>query len=415
MHIAIVGAGIVGIQTAHPLLDDGHAVTLIDPDGLGQRTSRGNAGGIVHTDFLPLASPKVWREIPRWLVDPLGPFSIRPSYMLSILPWLVRFVRASTPAQVERSTLALIELNGLSLAAWERRLRKLGLEQKHLRRLGYACIFSEKRQFDAALPTLRRQEKLGYRLELLPDHTAVKRLEPALGPAAVAGVNYPAGVSVDDPASVTLALGDAALARGATLVRDQVIRVTPTAAGVETGLSSGKTISSDMAVIAAGAWSRPLCALLGDDVPLDTERGYNLTLPKGSLGLSRMILFEGQGFVTTPLDIGDRIGGAVEFGGLSLPPNYKRVDAMIGRAKRFLPDASFEGGTRWMGFRPSLPDTLPVISAASNSDRIIYAFGHAHHGLTQSAITGEIVGALVSRRSPPLDIEPFAVRRFRTR
>ena len=197
-------------------------------------------------------------------------------------------------------------------------------------------------------------------------------------------------------------------------MRGEVLSLKPTGAGVETRLSSGQAISSDMAVIAAGAWSRPLCRLLGDDVPLDTERGYNLTLPKGSLGLSRMILFEGEGFVTTPLDIGDRLGGAVEFGGLSLPPNYKRVDAMVGRAKRFLPDASFEGGTRWMGFRPSLPDTLPVISSASACDRIIYAFGHAHHGLTQSALTGEIVGALVSRKSPSLDIEPFNVRRFRT-
>jgi D-amino-acid dehydrogenase len=414
MHITIVGAGIIGIQSAHALLDDGHSVTLVDPDGLGQRTSRGNAGGIVHTDILPLASEKVWRHIPRWLVDPLGPFAIRPSYMLSILPWLVGFVRASTPAQVERSTQALIALNGASLAAWERRLGKLGLEAKHLRRLGYACIFSSQQQFEAAQPTLRRQEKLGYHLELLPDHAAVKRLEPALGPAAVAGVNYPAGVNVDDPASVTHALGEAAIGRGAKLVRGEVLEVKPTGAGVETRLSSGVAISSDMAVIAAGAWSRPLCRLLGDDVPLDTERGYNLTLPKGSLGLSRMILFEGEGFVTTPLDTGDRLGGAVEFGGLSLPPNYKRVDAMIGRARRYLPDARFDGGTRWMGFRPSLPDTLPVISSASRCDRVIYAFGHAHHGLTQSALTGEIVGALVSRKTPSLDITPFNVRRFGT-
>ena len=414
MHVTIVGAGIIGIQTAHALLDDGHAVTLIDPDGLGQRTSRGNAGGIVHTDILPLASPKVWRHITGWLVDPLGPFSIRPGYMFAILPWLLRFVRASTPAQVERSTQALIALNGASLAAWERRLGRLGLAQKHLRQNGYACVFSSQQDFEAALPTLRRQEQLGYRLELLSDHAAVKRLEPALGPAAVAGVNYPAGVNVDDPASVTLALGEAAIERGAKLVRGDVLGVQPTDAGVETRSNAGQTISSDMAVIAAGAWSRPLCRLLGDDVPLDTERGYNLTLPKGSLGLSRMILFEGEGFVTTPLDIGDRLGGAVEFGGLSLPPNYKRVDAMIGRARRFLPDASFEGGTRWMGFRPSLPDTLPVISSASACDRIIYAFGHAHHGLTQSALTAEIVAALVGGKPPALDIAPFSVRRFRT-
>jgi len=415
MHVVIVGAGIIGIQTAHALLDDGHAVTLVDPDGLGQRTSRGNAGGIVHVDILPLASPKVWREIPRWLIDPLGPFSIRPSYALAILPWLLGFVRASTPAQVERSTQALIALNGASIGAWERRLGKLGLVQKHLRPLGYACVFSSKPQFEAALPTLQRQEKLGYRLELLTDHAAVKKLEPALGPAAVAAANYPAGVNVDDPAIVTLALGEQAIARGAKLVRGEVAGVTRAATGVETRLSSGQTIASDMAVIAAGAWSRPLCAGLGDDVPLDTERGYNLTLPRGSLGLSRMILFEGEGFVTTPLDIGDRLGGAVEFGGLSLPPNYKRVDAMVARAKRFLPDAKFEGGTRWMGFRPSLPDTLPVISTASRTDRVIYAFGHAHHGLTQSAITAELVGALVARRPPSLSLEPFDVRRFRTR
>lgn len=415
MHVVIVGAGIIGIQTAHALLDDGHSVTLVDPDGLGQRTSRGNAGGIVHVDILPLASPKVWREIPRWLIDPLGPFSIRPSYALAILPWLLGFIRASTPAQVERSTQALIGLNGASIGAWERRLGKLGLVQKHLRPLGYACVFSSKPQFEAALPTLQRQEKLGHRLELLTDHAAVKKLEPALGPAAVAAVNYPAGVNVDDPASVTLALGEQAIARGAKLVRGEVTTVMPIPAGVETRLSSGQTIASDITVIAAGAWSKPLCAGLGDDVPLDTERGYNLTLPRGSLGLSRMILFEGEGFVTTPLDIGDRLGGAVEFGGLSLPPNYKRVDAMVARAKRFLPDAKFEGGTRWMGFRPSLPDTLPVISKASRTDRVIYAFGHAHHGLTQSAITAELVGALVGKRPPPLNIEPFDVRRFRTR
>src|SRR5579871_5623504 len=166
MQITIIGAGIIGIHAAHALLDDRHSVTLVDPDGLGQRTSRGNAGGIVHTDILPLASPKVWREMPHWLADPLGPFAIRPSYLLSILPWLLRFVRASTPAQVERSTQALIALNGASIGAWERRLQKLGLEQRHLRRLGYACIFSSRPQFEAARPTLDRQEKLGYSLEV---------------------------------------------------------------------------------------------------------------------------------------------------------------------------------------------------------------------------------------------------------
>jgi D-amino-acid dehydrogenase len=412
MHIAIVGAGIVGIQSAHALLDDGHTVTLIDPDRVEQKTSSGNAGGIVHTDILPLASPKVWRHIPRWLVDPLGPFSVRPAYALAILPWLIRFARASTPDRVERSTRALIELNGKSLAAWENRLGRLGLADRHLRRTGYACVFARRGDFEAALPVIRRQQKLGYSVEILADHSAVRKIEPALGPAAVAGANYSAGVSVDDPNGVTSALGQSAVGRGATLVNDEAISVSPTDGGVETKLHSGQAIASDMAVIAAGAWSWPLCSQLGDAVPLDTERGYNLTLPKGSLGLSRMVLFEGQGFVTSKLDVGDRIGGAVEFGGLSLAPNYRRVDAIVARARRFLPDASFENGTRWMGFRPSLPDSLPVIGTASCSKRILYAFGHAHHGLTQSALTGDIIGALVGRKTPRIDIAPFSARRF---
>ena len=412
MHIAIVGAGIIGIQSAHALLDNGHSVTLIDPDGIGQRTSRGNAGGIVWTDILPLASPKSWRHIPRWLVDPLGPITVRPTYSLAILPWLIRFARASRSDQVERSTKALIELNGRSLTAWERRLGKLGLAEKHLRRTGYACVFTRHGDFNAAMPVIRRQEKLGYSVEVLANHAAVSRLEPALGPAAVAGVNYPGGVCVDDPSGMTKALGESAIARGANFIRGEVKSVTPSDGGVETMVHSGQTITSEMAVIAAGAWSRPLCAQLGDNVPLDTERGYNLTLPKGSLGLSRMVLFEGQGFVTSPLDIGDRIGGAVEFGGLSLAPNYRRVDAIIARAKRFLPDGRFDGGTRWMGFRPSLPDSLPVIGPAPRCERILYAFGHAHHGLTQSALTGDIIGALVGRKALPIDIAPFSARRF---
>ena len=202
------------------------------------------------------------------------------------------------------------------------------------------------------------------------------------------------------------------MGRGATLVRGEAVSVKPAGSSVETRLRSGQAIASDRVVIAAGAWSRPFCAQLGDSVPLDTERGYNLTLPRGSLGLTRMILFEGQGFAATPLDIGDRIGGAVEFGGLSLAPNYGRVDAIVARARRFLPEARFDGGTRWMGFRPALPDTLPVIGPASRCERVFYAFGHAHHGLTQSALTGDILSALISGRAPPIEIAPFSVRRF---
>ena len=412
MHVSIIGAGIIGLQSAHALMDDGHTVTLFDPDGLAQRTSARNAGYIAHTDILPLASPKVWRHLPGWLIDPLGPLAIRPAYGLRVLPFMLRFLAASTPARIEASTLALIGLQGLALPAWERRLAKLGLGEKHLRRKGFLNVFPSASAIAASASVFARQRQVGIEVELLQDSASVRRLEPALSARVAAAAFYPGGVSVDDPAVICAAIGEAAVARGAVLVKRSVSAVTPVEGGVEITGTDGQTHSSDMAVIAAGAWSKPLAARLGDRIPLDTERGYNITLPKGSLGLERPVIFEGQGFVSSPLDTGDRIGGAVEFAGLEAAPNYARLDAILARAKAYLPDAKFEGGTRWMGFRPSLPDSLPVISRSAKSDRILYAFGHGHYGLTQSAATGELAAQLAAQRQTAIDLMPFAAGRF---
>jgi len=152
-------------------------------------------------------------------------------------------------------------------------------------------------------------------------------------------------------------------------------------------------------------------------LPLDTERGYNATFAPGALGLTRPVVFEGEGFVTTPLDTGDRVGGAVEFAGLDAPPDHRRTDAILRKLAAYLPH--LEDGVpehrRWMGFRPSLPDSLPVIDRARASDRVVYAFGHGHYGLTQAAATAELAAALVMGRAPPIDLAPFSAGRFRGR
>jgi D-amino-acid dehydrogenase len=171
---------------------------------------------------------------------------------------------------------------------------------------------------------------------------------------------------------------------------------------------------ADRVVVAAGIWSRELARHLGDRIPLDTERGYNATYPKGALGLGRPIMFEGEGFVTTPLDIGDRVGGSVEFAGLGAAPNHERTSAMLARLKRFLPhfDAD-QPATRWMGFRPSIPDSLPVIGPSGRDRRIVYAFGHGHHGLTQAAVTSRLVADLIEGRTGEIDPTPYSALRFR--
>jgi D-amino-acid dehydrogenase len=413
MRIVIVGAGIVGLATAHALLDQGHEVILVDKGKPSAATSRGNAGWIAHTDILPLASPRVVRQMARWLLDPLGPLTIRPAYLPRLAPWLFRFLLASRPADVERSIQAIIPLQALALPAWERLLSTLGLEAE-LNRHGVLYAFDNAEVFDAAMPVHRRQQELGIPLELLLDGPAIRALEPALSGRIVRAVYYPTVAHVSDPYELGQKLAAAVRQRGGRLERAVVVGV-PLAHGDEKPivvLDGGKTLAADVAVIAAGAWSRPLAATLGDAVPLDAERGYNATITEPGVSLTRPVLIERHGFVLSPLKAGLRIGGAVELASTDAKPNWKRAEALFARARQFVPALKDGGRSYWMGCRPSLPDSLPVISRSRASPHVIYAFGHGHHGLTQAAATANLVAALVGGRPPPIDLKPYSVARF---
>ncbi|WP_181702922.1 NAD(P)/FAD-dependent oxidoreductase [Chthonobacter albigriseus] len=410
MRTLIVGAGLVGVAAAHALLDEGHEVEIVDREGFAAGASFGNAGWIAHADILPLASPKAWANLPRWLADPLGPLTIRPSYLPKLMPWLIRFALASRPAEIETGIAGIAALNTRALPAWERRLDGLVLSH-HLRRRGILHIWRDAGLFAAAGKVFDRQSGFGIRLDRL-DAAGVREVEPALANGIAGGVLYGDGCHVSDPARLTQDLGVAALGRGARLTVGAARAIEPTSNGATLVLTDGRRLSADRIVVAAGAWSRALAATVGDRVPLDTERGYNVTLAPGTLGLSRPVAYEGEGFVTTPLDSGDRVGGAVEFAGLEAAPNYARVDAMLGRLKRVLPEVDTNGGTRWMGFRPSIPDSLPVIGPSRASPHVVHAFGHGHYGLTQAAVTADIVAALVAGRTPPVDPAPYSPRRF---
>jgi D-amino-acid dehydrogenase len=272
-------------------------------------------------------------------------------------------------------------------------------------------LYESEAEFTASLPGWQARADHGIAFE----HVRGERLaalQPGLSPGFIAGTFVPGWQTVSNPYDFALALGRAVQARGAVFLRGEVTAVTPAGAGVAVRLADGRTLNSTAVVIAAGAWSRRLTDPLGDRIPLDTERGYNTTLPLGAFDVRRQLIFGDHGFVVTPLANGLRVGGAVEFGGLDLPPNYKRSEAMLAKAKRFLPGLNAAGGQQWMGFRPSLPDSLPVIGPSRASPRIVYAFGNGHLGLTQSAGTGRLVRALVCGETPPIDISPFRASRF---
>jgi D-amino-acid dehydrogenase len=237
-------------------------------------------------------------------------------------------------------------------------------------------------------------------------------LQPGLSPRFPVGVFVPAWQTVSDPFDFATAIGRAAIARGVGFRRAEVTGLAPAGDAVTLSLAGGETLTARQAVIACGAWSKRLTARLGDDIPLDTERGYNTTLPADAFDLRRQLTFPNHGFVVTPLTSGIRVGGAVELGGLKLAPNFARAEAMLKKAKAFLPELRTEGGKQWMGFRPSLPDSLPAIGFSRKHRNIVYAFGHGHLGLTQSAATGRLVADLLAGAPPAIDLTPFSPQRF---
>jgi len=408
--VAIIGAGIIGLSTAFKLQEAGRTAVLIDRRGIAEETSRGNAGAFAFSDVIPMATSGVLGKLPKWLSDPLGPLTIRPEYLPQITPWLMRFWRAGWPDRVAASLKAQSAMMRIARAEAEALIATAGLEPL-IRRDGVLELYES----EAELRNTARDDaaKAAEGIEFRHVRGAeLAELQPGLSPKITAATFIPKWQTVQDPYDYAVAIGRAAMDRGASFRQAEIVQIRPQDDGVILELGDGSALRARQVVVAAGAWSHRLTRPIGDDIPLETERGYNTTLPGYSFDLRRQLVFGGHGFVVTPLASGIRIGGAVELGGLSLPPNFKRADAMLQKAARYMPGLVTTGGTQWMGFRPSLPDSLPAIGFSRRSRNIVYAFGHGHLGLTQSAGTGKLVANLLTGAAQPIDITPFSPQRF---
>lgn len=407
--VIVVGAGVVGLSAALALQARGLKVTVLDRQGPAAGASAGNAGAFAFTDILPLASPGILRKAPKWLLDPLGPLSVPPAYALKIAPWMVRFWRACSPARVAASTTAQTALMDLSKAELEPFLSATDtlpmLEKK-----GNLQVYESKAELDASLPGWAAREAHGIEFRHM-DAAEMAGLQPGLSPRFTHGTFTPGWFSISDPKLFTLALAERFRANGGQIERAEVRALRPVDGGVEV-LTMGAERRAGHVVLAAGAHSHRIARSVGDRIPLETERGYNTTLPADAFDLRTQVTFGGHGFVVTRLSTGIRVGGAVELGGLDLAPNFKRSEAMLKKAQAFLPGLKPAGGVQWMGFRPSLPDSLPAIGAAKATPRVIHAFGHGHLGLTQATGTARIVADLITGAPAAIDLTPFSPQRF---
>ncbi len=407
--VTVIGAGVIGLSAALMAQARGLSVTVVDREGPAAGASAGNAGAFAFTDILPLASPGILRKAPKWLLDPVGPLTIPPAYALQITPWLYRFWRACSPRAVAASTVAQTALMDLSRAELETFLSATGTLPM-LRKDGNLQVYESEAEFRASLPGWQARIAHGIEFQHM-NADEMAALQPGLSPRFIKGTFTPGWWSIADPKLYVQALAERFRAQGGTILRAEVLGLKPQGDGVSIQ-TKGEPLTAERVVLAAGAFSHRIAATLGERIPLETERGYNTTLPPDAFDLRCQVTFGGHGFVVSRLSTGVRVGGAVELGGLSLPPNFKRSEAMLRKAKEFLPGLKTEGGRQWMGFRPSLPDSLPAIGRSKVSPHVVYAFGHGHLGLTQSAGTARIVADLLTDRTPPVDLTPFSPQRF---
>jgi D-amino-acid dehydrogenase len=408
--VVVIGAGIVGLATAYKLVEAGRSVLLVDRKGIAEETSRGNAGAFAFSDIMPLATKDVLRKLPRWLADPLGPFTVRPEYLIQVMPWVMRFWRAGWPDRIAAGMKAQAALMRLARSEMDALVASAGLGGL-VRSDGVLELYESETGLRAAQHEVDAKAREGIEIRVVRGRE-LGELQPGLSPNFVRATFIPQWQTVSDPYDFAKAIGEAATNRGVSFRVAEAKSLRPLGDGVAIDFADGTSLSANKVVVAAGAWARALTWPLGDLIPLDTERGYNTTLPVDAFDLKRQLVFPDHGFVVTPLQSGIRIGGAVELGGLSLPPNFRRADAMLTKAARFMPGLKTSGGKQWMGFRPSLPDSLPVIGRSRPSPHILYAFGHGHLGLTQSAATGKLIAELVTDAAPSLDLTPFSPQRF---
>ncbi|MCW6511491.1 NAD(P)/FAD-dependent oxidoreductase [Lichenifustis flavocetrariae] len=405
-HSVVIGAGIIGLSCARALLREGHAVTVIDRDPAGDKASFGNAGGLGITEILPASSPGLIWQIPKWLADPLGPLSLRPAHLPSLMPWLVRFLRTGTKAEVARIASVMAGLLAPVYDDMLPLLAELGLS-RDLHRVGALWIYDTEAGFERDAPAHALRRRHGIEVETISAAEA-RRLEPALAPTSARAVVTPQWSHLSDPKRIVDRLREALMAGGV------VMRMLDATAidGQAVVTAQGERIAFDHLIVATGAWSGRIARLIGDPVLIESERGYNATLPSPGVTLSREVIFAQRQFVATPLEIGLRIGGAAEFAGLDAKPDYRRSDALVTLARRYLPGLDTRGAVRWMGNRPTTPDSLPVIGRSPRRRDVVYAFGHGHVGLTLGPTTGRLVADIVTGRTAPVDLSPFSIARF---
>lgn len=409
---AVIGGGFVGLCSAIHLRRAGEDVVLIDPGDMKRAASYGNSGQFAIGEVVPLSVPGVLFRVPRWLLDPLGPLSIRWRNLPELTPWILRFLRASTQKRMDEVAAALTQLCELIHFDYEPLIKAAGAEDA-ITQTECIRLFVSREEYD------EEERKYGY-LRIrgglvydLLDADALHREEPEIDRRFTFGAIMKGRTFVSNLPKLLQAFAALLQREGGKMVKGEVVDFERSGNRVEAvKLADGSRIAVRGVVVAAGAWSRALCRRLGDKVPLEAERGYHVMLPNSGVTLRRSLTIPSRGFGIIPMQAGLCIAGTVELARLGAPPNYARADRLVEKARAIFPHLNAEGAARWMGNRPAMPDSVPVIDRAGKVENAFYAFGHGHRGMSFAATTGRLIAGLVTNQKVNFDLRPYALNRF---
>jgi D-amino-acid dehydrogenase len=410
-HEAIVlGAGVAGLSTALYLRRAGLAATVIDPLPPAGGASFGNAGLISPDTAVPIALPGMLRKVPGWLADPLGPLAVRPVYFPRALPWLMKWIEAGRLQRVLQISDAMHALHLDSLNCWQQ-LLGASLYRELVRPAGQVHVWEGETETATAAIERQIRERHGIRAEPLGTDD-LRQMFPGIAPNVTRGLLFPGNAYTVSPQRLVRTLGELFVRDGGELINERAMKLILSGNGGWMVMTNVANRTTAQVVVAMGAWSRQLLAPLGIKVPLETERGYHAMLFDPGIVPAMPVSNKMRGFAVTPMEDGVRVAGTVEIAGLDAPPNEERARILVKHAQRLFPELRAKRVRHWMGFRPSTPDSLPILGPTQGYRGLYCAFGHGHFGMTGGPPSGRLVAALMTGTPPPIDPAPFSAQRF---
>ncbi len=410
--VGVIGSGIQGVCIGLQLVKKGIPVTLFDRhDTLSNKykpASYGNAGHFSPYAVLQFNRPDILNDVPKMLFSSYGPLALKWNYIPKMFSWFFHYLKNCNKKSMLHTAKYMHQILNLSNDAYEEIFQEIntsGLVEKR----GIIYVWTNKNLKSRNLEIKVRNE-LGIKQKLL-NKNEVLELEPNLSPVFDAGVIYESAMHARDPHGILKEIFKLFLKKGGKFVQTNITSIEQTSYNETTIRSEKEKYKFEKSVIASGAFSKKLTDQLGEKIPLDTERGYHVHFKGMDNLISRPVIFLDRGFGMTPMNQGLRAVGTVELGGLDNPPSSKRIEYVIKCAKELLPQLG-KHEDEWLGFRPTLPDFLPILGPSLKNKNIIYAFGHQHLGWTLGAITGKIISGIVAGDKTNLNLAPYSSKRF---